>query len=146
VCKKKVINQTEPLSNGEVEFSGIWYPTFVVDNYQMFISPQTYITLANLTATTVTIVISETSYYIQNREFPIAKQTEIIFHDLLFTIVVLEIFGLIYLIFKLGIIPLAKMIVKHFHIKTDSVPSSVTKENVHQETVMSDLDDFDFRF
>jgi hypothetical protein len=146
VCKKKVINQTEPLSNGEVEFSGIWYPTFVVDNYQMFISPQTYITLANLTATTVTIVISETSYYIQNREFPIAKQTEIIFHDLLFTIVVLEIFGLIYLIFKLGIIPLAKMIVKHFHIKTDSVPSSVTKESVHQETVMSDLDDFDFRF
>ncbi len=102
--------------------------------------------MANLTATTVTIVISETSYYIQNREFPIAKQTEIIFHDLLFTIVVLEIFGLIYLIFKLGIIPLAKMIVKHFHIKTDSVPSSVTKENVHQETVMSDLDDFDFRF
>ncbi len=146
MCKKKVINQTEPLSNGEVEFSGIWYPTFVVDNYQMFISPQTYITLANLTATTVTIVISETSYYIQNREFPIAKQTEIIFHDLLFTIVVLEIFGLIYLIFKLGIIPLAKMIVKHFHIKTDSVPSSVTKESVHQETVMSDLDDFDFRF
>lgn len=146
MCKKKVINQTEPLSNGEVEFSGIWYPTFVVDNYQMFISPQTYITLANLTATTVTIVISETSYYIQNREFPIAKQTEIIFHDLLFTIVVLEIFGLIYLIFKLGIIPLAKMIVKHFHIKTDSVPSSVTKESVHQETTMSDLDDFDFRF
>ncbi len=146
MCKKKVINQTEPLSNGEVEFSGIWYPTFVVDNYQMFISPQTYITLANLTATTVTIVISETSYYIQNREFPIAKQTEIIFHDLLLTIVVLEIFGLVFLIFKLALIPLVKTITKCFSKKEDNVSTSMAREIVYQEKSTHNLDDIDLHF
>ncbi len=145
MCKKKAINETEPLSNEEVEFSGIWYPTFVVDQYQMFITPENY-TASNLTSTTLTVVVSETPYYIKNRQFPIAKQTEIIFHDLLLTIVVLEIFGLIFLIFKLALLPLVQAIVKCFHKKKGSIPSSVTKEIIYQGKTTRYLDDIDLRF
>jgi hypothetical protein len=140
-----VINETEPLSNGEVIFSGIWYPTFVVDQYQMFLTPEEYMT-SEQTSTTITVVVSEAPYYIKNRQYPIAKQTEIIFHDLLLTIVVLEIFGFIFLIFKLAIFPLAKRIAKCFHKKNGSAQSSVTKEIIYQEKRAHDFDDMDLRF
>ena len=92
------------------EFEGIWYPTFQVDENQMFSTEEKYMTTTDLSATTLTIVISETSFYIQNRQAPIAKRPEIIFHNLLFTIVCLEIFGLVFLIFKLIIIPLFDLV------------------------------------
>jgi hypothetical protein len=72
----------------------------------MFIDATSYIMSANLTSTTLTIAISETSYYVQNVQSPIAKQPEVIFHTLLFTIVCLELCGLLFVICKLLVIPL----------------------------------------
>src|ERR1700722_9176230 len=105
------------MSGDESEFTGLWYPTFVVDKNQMFITAEYYVTSANLTKTTITIVISETLYFIQNHQSPITRQSEVIFHNLLFTIVCLEIFGLIFLIFKLALIPLLNIIMKCFNRK-----------------------------
>ena len=96
--------------NDPGEFAGIWYPTFQVDENQMFLTQEKYMTTTDLSATTLTIVISETSFYIQNHQAPIAKRPEIIFHNFLFTIVCLEMFGLVFLIFKLIIIPLFELI------------------------------------
>ena len=96
--------------NNQSEFAGIWYPTFQVDENQMFVTKEQYMTTTDLSTTTLNIVISETSFYIQNHQAPIAKRPEIIFHNLLFTIVCLELFGLVFLIFKLIIIPLFDLV------------------------------------
>ena len=80
----------------------------------MFISSNEYIKSSNLTSTHITLTISETSYYIKNRQLPIAKLREIIFHNLLFTIVCIEIFHLCILLCKLMIIPPLKFIGKYF--------------------------------
>jgi hypothetical protein len=100
------VNETEPLSGSDSDFAGIWYPTFTYSVSQMFIDATSYIMSANLTSTTLTIAISETSYYVQNVQSPIAKQPEVIFHTLLFTIVCLELCGLLFVICKLVVIPL----------------------------------------
>jgi hypothetical protein len=107
------VNETESMSGHDPSgFEGIWYPTFQVDENHMFLTQEKYMTTTDLSATTLTIVIGETSFYIQNRQAPIAKQPEIIFHNFLFTIVCLEIFGLVFLIFKLIVIPVFEFIEK----------------------------------
>lgn len=78
-----------------------------MDKNQIFLSKEQYMTTTTVLLTTIlTISISETAFYIKNNQAPIAKRQEIIFHNLLFTIVCLDIFGLIFLIFKLILIPL----------------------------------------
>jgi hypothetical protein len=72
----------------------------------VFITADTYVKSANLSSTTLTIEISETSYYIKNDQSPIAKEAEIIFHTLLFTILCLELCALAFVIIKLLLIPL----------------------------------------
>jgi hypothetical protein len=111
----KAINETDSISSSGSVFSGLWYPTFTVDKNQMFISDETYRTSTQESHTTLTIIISETSFFIKNRQSPIAKQPEVVFHNLLFTIVCLEIFGLIFLFFKLALFPIGHAFIKHCH-------------------------------
>jgi len=110
----QVVNETEPLFGSDSDFGGIWYPTFTYSLTQMFIDANSYITSADLTSMTFTIDISETSYYVKNVQSPIAKEPEIIFHTILFTIVCLEICGLIFVICKLLLIPLIYKIYEFF--------------------------------
>ncbi len=102
----QVVNETEPLSGSDSDFSGIWYPTFTYSVSQMFIDANSYVMSADLSSMKFTIVISETSYYVKNVQSPIAKEPEVIFHTILFTIVCLEICGLIFVICKLFLVPL----------------------------------------
>jgi hypothetical protein len=67
-------------------------------------------TLFQRTTTNVTVSIVKSIFYVSNVQETIARQTEIIFHNLLFTIVVLELFGLLFLIMKLFIAPLFHII------------------------------------
>ncbi len=85
--------------NDQSQSSSIWYPTFQVDKNQIFLSEENHMTTTDLSKTTSTIILSETSFHIKNHQAPIAKQPEIIFHNLLFTIVCLEIFRLIFILF-----------------------------------------------
>ena len=106
----KVINRTDSLeSDGERQYSGVWLPILADNLDQMFVD-QTEYKYSTSSSTIISIVISETSYYTMNRQWPITDQDELIFTNLLFTIVCLEIFGLGFLIFKLIIIPLVKRI------------------------------------
>ncbi|CAF0896112.1 unnamed protein product [Didymodactylos carnosus] len=105
----KVINETLPMVGEDSTYSGLWIPSFSVNLQNLFLSSNDYIS-STLSETTLTIVMSETSYYIKNKQQPIAKQPEVIFHCLLFTIVCLEIFGLIFLIFKLLLLPLFNLL------------------------------------
>ncbi|CAF3469666.1 unnamed protein product [Rotaria socialis] len=106
----KAINETGPLSGSDSFFEGIWYPTFTYSLSQMFISADTYTMTANLTSTTITINIAETSYYIKNYQTPIAKQAEIIFRTLLFSFLCLELCATTFVICKLLLIPIYKKI------------------------------------
>ncbi|CAF1380842.1 unnamed protein product [Rotaria sordida] len=110
IALTKVVNETEPLSGSDSEFGGIWYPTFTYSLNEMFITADTYAMSTNLTSTTLTIDISETSYYIKNVQSPIAKQPEIIFRTLLFSFLCLEICAMTFLICKLLLIPIYRKV------------------------------------
>ncbi|CAF1390084.1 unnamed protein product [Rotaria sordida] len=128
----------EPLRGHESSFSGIWYPTFMMSEDHVFISSEEYDISANLTSTTLTIVLSETSYYIKNRQLPIAKLREIIFHNLLFTVVCLEIFRLLILLWELTIMPLLNFIMRHLQKKNEIVLMKI--EGTDADTIIDDHD------
>jgi hypothetical protein len=103
----KLINRTYPIDeDGETAFSAMW-TAYIVNTDENFVDENEYKYEIN-SGTTISIVISETPYYISNTQRPITDQAELIFTDLLFTIVCIEVFGLLFLIFKLGIIPLTR--------------------------------------
>ena len=72
----------------------------------MFIDAARYVTSANLTSTTLTVVITEAAYYIKNVQSPIAKQPEVVFRTLLFAFLCLEMCAMAFLIVKLIILPI----------------------------------------
>jgi hypothetical protein len=106
----KIINETKPMVGEESDYGGIYVPTFTVDMNSLFLSNGQYITTES-TLTILTIAITETPYYVKNLQEPIARQPEIIFRNLLFTVVCLEIVGLVFLSYVLLFKPLYKAIV-----------------------------------
>ena len=109
-----IVNQTAPLNtDGLPTFSAIWSSSFNVKTEEQFTNETQY-TFFQRMQTNVTVTIEKTVFYVSNVQEPIARQTEIIFRNLLFTIVVLEVFGLIFLVIKLLIAPLFYMIVDRF--------------------------------
>ena len=106
----KVINDTSPLVSGNDDvYSGIWIGLFTVNYYESFFADSDYLSATPVSATNLTLVISETSYYILNMQDPIARLPEIIFHDFLFITTIIGLFALIFLLFQLAILPLANL-------------------------------------
>ena len=105
----KVINETKPMTGDESDYTAIYIPTFTIDPNSLFLSASQYIRLTS-TSIKFQIDIQETPYYVKNVQQPIAKTPEIVFHNLLFTVVSLEIFGLGYLLYRLIIKPLFSLI------------------------------------
>jgi hypothetical protein len=103
----KIINITEPLDNsGTTQYSALFIPSFLVNLDQTFISQTDYNVMPSFTQTSISIAMSETSYYINNNQEPIAKQSEVIFRNILFAIVCIEIFGFAFLVCKLFFLPM----------------------------------------
>ena len=86
-------------------YSALWSPVSTTSTSDLFLTYGDYI-YYGLLKTSFLISISETTYYVMNVQQPIAKKAEIIFHNLLFTIVCLELFGLIFIAMKLICLPL----------------------------------------
>ena len=124
----KVINQTTPMIGEESDFTGLYIPTFTVDINSLFFSNDLYVHSTS-TLTTLTLILTETPYYVKNIQQPIAKHSEIIFHNLLFTIVCLEIFGLIFLLYKLIIKPILRTIFPKSSNKTKEQSSLSTRND-----------------
>ncbi|CAF1038482.1 unnamed protein product, partial [Didymodactylos carnosus] len=76
----RIINETAALIGDESEFNSIWVASFAPNN--LFSTQKDYIYFTS-DETTLTVTISETPYYVKNEQQPIAKQTEVIFHNLL---------------------------------------------------------------
>ncbi len=110
-----IINQTNPLdSDGLTIYSAIWVATYTARIDELFVSEDRY-SFFSRTQTNLSATISESTYYVKNEQEPIARQTEVIFHNLLFTIVVLELFGLLFLICKLFLAPLVRFLHERVH-------------------------------
>jgi hypothetical protein len=119
----KVLNITEPLqtsSDGE-EYSCLYIPSFVYDSNQVFYDEDAFDLYHSLSKTTLTLKITNSVYFIKNIQEPIARQAEIIFHNLLFTIVCIEIFGLIFIIFKLILVPLFMFLLQKMATKSNRI-------------------------
>jgi hypothetical protein len=104
----KVINRTYSLEDkGESKFGGIWLPVITGSLDEMFVDENEY-RYGTSSSIVLSIMISETSYYTLNTQWPITSHDEVVFTNLLFTIVCLDIFGLGFLVCKLIIVPLIK--------------------------------------
>ena len=131
----KVINKTEPLVIGDhILYSGLFIPTVTSEGmsdrflYDLHGEYQRYM----FTYTFLTIDVSETQFYILNRQDPIVREGEMIFHNVLFTIAVIELFGFTFLIFKLAVIPFIRLLAAWLLIRTPIEPNfdEVTKDNL----------------
>ncbi|CAF1565342.1 unnamed protein product [Adineta ricciae] len=114
----KIINETRAMEGDESDYSGIYIPTFTVNINSLFATNKQYV-LSSSTITTLTIVVSETPYYVKNIQQPIARKSEVIFRNLLFTVVCLEIFRLVFLLYKLLFKPIYEAIMRKYHHKTE---------------------------
>ena len=127
----QVINVTEALSSGDSRYGGIWYPTFTFSSNDMFVTAERYALSSNLSSTTLTIDISETSYYIKNVQSPIGKQPEVIFRTLLFAFLCLELCAMAFLICKLLLIPIGKKVYACIQGRSGQVPETYREEELY---------------
>ena len=107
------INMTQPLQSHETtKYSGLWMPTisnsslsdeaYYVEfgNYLRYTSAQTIIQ----------VEIDERPFFIKNIEQPIVRTAELIFHGLLFTSLCIELFAFSFLLIKLFLVPLSRVL------------------------------------
>ncbi|CAF1306746.1 unnamed protein product [Didymodactylos carnosus] len=137
----KVINITQSIScdNEEEKYSGQCIPSFVYDPDQFFYTEENYNNLHTSAKTILTIQLSNSQYYIKQIQEPIARQSEIIFHNLLFTTVCTEIFGLIFLVFKLILVPLFKYLIIKNLFATNNRVSIVEEEEEEATTSLTEI-------
>lgn len=110
----RLINSTAPLSNdGDGQYSALWIPTFLKNDDQLFYTEADFELYHVKDNTILTVKITEATYYILNTQEPIVKLTKVIFTDILFTTMCIELFALIFLGYKLAMSPIVKR-VSHF--------------------------------
>ena len=97
--------------------------------HEMFVNAARYVTSTNLSSTTLTLVISETSYYIMNVQSPIAKKAEVVFRTLLFSFLCLEMCAMAFLIVKLIVLPVFHKIHETFSNRCERSVSPVMTIN-----------------
>ncbi|UJR19957.1 hypothetical protein I4U23_023089 [Adineta vaga] len=109
----KAINRTEPLDNNQsVKYSGLWIPLITgndITTKTLLKSTDNYIRYLRF-STTISIRLLESQFFIQNTQQPIARRNEILFRNVLFLGVVIEIFSLTFLISKLLLLPISRLI------------------------------------
>ena len=135
VSLTKVVNETLALDGGDSDFGGIYIPTFTVDYNSLFYTADQFVR-STLTVTTLSLILSETPYYVKNLQQPIAKPSEIVFQNLLFITVCLELFGLIFLMYKMLFKPFYYYLIKKKHRKRG-------EESYKTKTYESDLGHLD---
>ena len=87
----------------------------------MFVDADRYAASFNLSATTLSLSIGETSYYIKNVQSPIAKRPEVVFRTLLFSFLCLELCAMSFLIVKLIIVPVFQKVRTILHRNREDV-------------------------
>lgn len=92
----QVVNETTPQNTDELStFSGIWIRLLNVESSKLFKNESKYTSFYR-SQTNISVTVGQNIFQIK-----ILEQTKMIFHDLLFPMVVLELFELLFLIIKL---------------------------------------------
>lgn len=111
----KIINQTEALDySGLTNYSGIWIPTTtygLLNDYFAYVQGGAFLRYLS-TQHTIIITFSETEFYVNNKQEPIVRMGEVLYHNILFTTTVISIFALAFLLFKLMFMPIVKWIIR----------------------------------
>ena len=138
----QVINETKPLAVTDVSnYSGIWIPTFTQQNDRNFYTETAYEMFHTQPYTLLTIDIQQGTYYIYNLEKPIIRTTAVIFKNILFASMCMEIFGFVLLIFKLVIVPLVRLIVRRIQCKESKEDEDEDDSDDEGEEEESDSED-----
>lgn len=117
----KEINVTEELTESDATtITGLWLPTFTFDTDQMFINIDNPLNSTNErfsathSSTTISIFIRETMFFVKNKQKPIARRAEIIFHTILFIGVCIDLLAMMFLLLNLWIVSPMKFFLKDF--------------------------------
>ncbi|CAF1432242.1 unnamed protein product [Adineta ricciae] len=110
----RIINRTDSVIDKDNTFSAIWLPTLTMksalwDSHIYKNDQDEYRRSLNWQVALV-VDFTQSKFYMQNVQEPIARGYEIVFKTILFSMLVLELFGLLFLMFKLLIIPLVRFI------------------------------------
>lgn len=96
----QITNKTALLNANDLStFSTIWSYALNVTSDELFTNESQYKFFYRI-QTNISIIIDRNIFYVSNLREPIAWQVEVIFHNLLFTVVVLDVFALLFLIIK----------------------------------------------
>jgi hypothetical protein len=119
----KEINKTEPLAIADAMlFSGLFVPSIAAEGISDKFFYELQGEYKRYLFTFLTIDLSKTQFYILNRQDPIVRQGEMVFHNILFTIVVIESFVFTFLIFKMALIPVFSWLIGRFFNKVRIEP------------------------
>ncbi|CAF4494555.1 unnamed protein product [Rotaria sp. Silwood2] len=136
----KVINITEPLKgNDRIIFDGRWAPTTkYVDDLSdelYFEKDGQYLRYASHT-TKFILRFKEETYFLENIQSPIIRLQALVFHTLLFFSLLIEIVGILFLMFKLCCSPLLRLFLPSFHdnsfkydLRMNKIQSNINSEN-----------------
>lgn len=131
----RVVNQTKPLNIGEEsKYDGRWAPAFVersISDELMYEKSGAYLRYI-VPQTILTFEFPEQPFFLQNSQRPVVRFAQLVFHTLLFCTLVIEIFAMGYLFFKMIIQPIVQ-ITGHCRKQTIS-PSSLSSSSL-DETV-----------
>ncbi|UJR12160.1 hypothetical protein I4U23_016337 [Adineta vaga] len=108
----KIINRTASMSvdsdDDDAIYSGLWLPTLtsttLTDESLYLKKGHSYRYLS--TKTTLIIYIRESEFFMKNTQEPIARSYEIIFNTILFSMLCLDLLGILFILFKSIIHPL----------------------------------------
>lgn len=109
----KIINRTANLiADGSAKSSGVWQTAFVGSELsdQLLYNRRGEYHRYLPQATVLKIALNENHFYVENYQEPIARQSEANFHTFLFVSLSLELFCLTFLIFKLLVVPLFRLL------------------------------------
>ncbi|UJR12023.1 hypothetical protein I4U23_016201 [Adineta vaga] len=110
----KVINVTKPLRrNDRTYYDGIWAPfityTDILSDESYFAEKGEYLRYAS-EQLTINIQFTEEIYFVQNNQSPIIRRGALFFRTVLFSFSLIEIFAMIFLLYKLWFHPIHRRI------------------------------------
>ncbi|CAF4043688.1 unnamed protein product [Rotaria magnacalcarata] len=137
----KMINLTKPLEvGGEIYYDGRWSPTFAETSLsdKLIYEQDGYHLRYIAERTILSITMNEQPFYLQNTQEPIVRKAELAFHTLLFCTLIIELFGMSFLFFRLIAAPLFRLILSCCHHNKRS-------ENIEQLPKMNESNSESYR-
>ncbi|CAF0947172.1 unnamed protein product [Adineta steineri] len=135
----KTINITDTLDyNSASLYSGIWIPTStyaLLSDFLAYNQQGDYIRYLG-TQHTLTIIFSETQFYVVNEQQPIVRRNEMIFHGVLFTTTILGLFALGFLVLKLTLITALKWIINRIIQRPPCCRKKIIEEPTENQTIL----------